>query len=58
MLRRLITGLVVVAVLGALVLAGMIAFGGPVTPPVNAGLAKRDTDIAARLADQPASETF
>lgn len=58
MLRRMINGLVLVAVLGALVIAGMIAFGGPQPPPVNVGLAKRDTEIEARIAERPASESF
>jgi pimeloyl-ACP methyl ester carboxylesterase len=55
MFRKMIVG---VPFMGALVLALMIAFGGPAVPPINEGLAKRDADIAARLSDQPARESL
>ncbi|MEQ1756426.1 MAG: alpha/beta fold hydrolase [Micropepsaceae bacterium] len=58
MLGKLLNSVVVVTLLGAMLLAGMIAFGGPVTPPVNSGLSKRDAEIGTRLSDQPAQESF
>ena len=58
MLRRLLNSIIIILVLGALILAGMIGFGGPTPPPVNTGLAKRDSEIAARLTDLPARESF
>ena len=58
MLRRLVIGLATTLAVGSLILTGLIAFGGPSAPPFNAKLASHDPAMRARLANQPAPETF
>jgi pimeloyl-ACP methyl ester carboxylesterase len=58
MLRRLVLGLATTLAVGSLILTGLITFGGPSAPPLNAKLASHDPAIRASLADQPAPETF
>ncbi len=58
MVRRVLTSIAITLAAGAVVLGGMIAFGGPSTPPPHPRLSQKDAMIGARLADRPVSESF